>query len=109
MKIGKRQIFYSCLILLSGFVAWHSLGALGACAHFNLPGFCNDLLGVSSAEEIDRLMGQCRRLGNLSTELCHYTYTLGLSSMMLGAVTLAFSIRALINANIEDNWSDENS
>lgn len=107
MRIGKQQVFYFCLVLLSGFVAWYSLGVLDSCAHFNVREFCNDLSSVSSTAEINRLMGKCTRLANLSVELCHYTFTLGLSSLILGAVTLVFSVRAFIYANIEDNWNDE--
>lgn len=109
MKIGKRQVFYFFLALLSGFVAWYSLGTIPACGHFNMHGFCNDLLNASDTEEIVRLANNCTRLTNVSTSLCGYIFNLGLAALVLGFTTLALSVRGLIHANVKDNWTDEGS
>ncbi|MGM8224930.1 hypothetical protein ACSV5M_00010 [Cellvibrio sp. ARAG 10.3] len=108
MKNRKRQISYFLLALLSGFVVWYSLGAVPSCAHFDVHGFCKELMSRSSNGEVTMLVENCIRLANASAELCDYVHILGMAAMVLGLTTLFLSIRRVIHASLEKNCSDGN-
>lgn len=97
------------LAMLAGFIAWYSLGAIPSCAHFDINGFCAELVADSNNEEINGLQANCFRLAEVSGQLCDFTFRLGIGSLMLGITTLILSVKEIIRANVANNWGDENS
>lgn len=109
MKVGKRQVAFFTLAIFSGFIAWYSLGGVPSCAHFDINGFCKELLAVSNKEVMIGLNSNCFRLTEMSSRLCDYTFKLGVGSLVLGVTTLIVSIKEVIYTNVADNWGDKNS
>lgn len=79
------------------------------CAHFDMGGFCSELLQAGEFEYKNVLASQCKTLAGRAELICNQYFKLGLFALVVSAISSYIFIDQAISQNVKDNWKDENS